>query len=648
MSNNHTVADYSLLSKSLISLSFLHVVMNNETTGVAMLAAEDTEALVISTTTLVGIGVLLVVILITVPLIVYRTVRKRKNTGRERLMDVYAAAYQKDGYNGPGKPFVRYPSTQHTESVVSDTGTLKAQDPKTFFDLVFDRFDLDPALFANDSPTASSAADNNIYESAVSLRKQAKLAKKTGDPFALQNFAAGESDTDTDTGGTIGRKGIFQFRMTSNGNERSEGSEDELPNKKTKKKKKKVKKVKKKKQELNIGKRVLQPQWFHGDTARPPPAAAANTDQLQYDDSEMFVTTPPVSGLRKQSRLVDKNSTGYSEILKTPNPPPRRNIRERHGFAPPPANYFQDGGYTDAVGLGRPALPRHRMMSPEGFEDLPELRGLPPGFSDDDFLDQDDMLLFEGGYIETDSNAARKAARKANGTVGEYIDTNTSPTGDFGYIDSQYMTHRARDGGYMDTRRHMRNGACDDFLGHDEHSDDDSEYLRAEEHDTNDEYVQTDGEIMSRAGNSDEDNDSLGGLPGFRVGPPGTYSNTHRMPNLTGNYHQTLRTTSFGLPRATPFDGGLALPLNALSASLPTFDDIASNGLTGITGGLPGVSATQMDWVAAQWDKANAFDVQPDGSIGSERNTAVKSNPLFEDLSDVSDDGGSSIAVTES
>jgi len=651
MSDNRTVADYSLLSESLISLSFRHVV-HNETSGYAVFdqtRVEDDSVFGISTTTLVGMGALLVVILITVPLIVYRTVRRRKNAGREQLMDVYAAAYQKDGYNGPGKPFARYPSSSNTESVISNTpgGVLRAHDPKTFFDLVFDRFDLDPAPFDHDSHGVSTATDEeNVYESAVSLRKQAKMAKKNGGSFSLHDFAAGESDTDTETGGNVGRKGIFKFRMTSNGNEESD--EDQAA------KKKKKKKVKKKKQELNIGKRVLQPQWFHGDTARP--SAFANTDQLQYDDSEMFVTTPPPSGLRKQSRLVDKNSTGYSEVLKTPNPPPRRRMQERNGFVPPPTNFFQDGGYADASGVEeRKPLPRQRMMSPEGFEDLPELRGLPSGLSDDDLLDQDDMLLFEGGYIET--SASKMAARKANGTVGEYLDANSSPTGDQGYIDSKYMTRRARDGGYLDGRQQhsIRRNSAGEYLDNQSPNGDDGEYLRAEEHDTNDEYMQTDGSMMSQsqAGNSDEDDDGLGNLPAFRmgtVGPPGTYSNTHRMPNLSGNYHQTLRTTSFAQPRrARPLDGGMALPsLSALSDNLPNFDDIASNGLTGITGGLSGVSAIEMDWVAAQWDRANnAFDVPVDGSVGSGSN-AVKSNPLFEDLSDVSDDDGSAVPVTES
>lgn len=658
MLGNYTVADYSLQKESLISFSLRHIV--NETGASFEAINGEKESFLNSTSTLVGIGVLLVVILITVPLVVYRTLRKR-NAGREQLMDVYAAAYQKDGYNGPGKPFVRYPSSQHSESVASEATSraVSSKDPKTFFDLVFDRFDLDPVIFTDESVGANSKEtpareDDNIYESAQTLRKEAKLAKKGS--FTLTRFGGGESDTDTDVGGNIGRKGIFRFRMTSEGNEQHEDTEDEHMKTKNMKKKKKKKKKVKKKQEMNIGKRVLQPQWFHGDTARP---AASSTDQLQYDDSEMFVTTKPAS--RKQSRLVDKQSTGYSEILKTPNPPPRRKMNERHMLAHAPPSYFRDGGYAEARGINQQQ--RERAMSPEGFEDLPPVRGLPSGFSQDDLLDQDDLLLFEGGYIETDASRGprnggssarvRTAARKANGTVGEYIDTNSSPTGrhggDLGYIDGNYMSPGAgEDGGYINSQ-YMSPVAGDEFMSPDGHDDDEGEYLSAGKHSTNDEYVLTDGEVMSHAANSNDDDDDDGGggydgriagsgsTFGFHErGALGSYQQTQRIPNLSGNYHQTLRAAHFALPS----DGGRALPMNPLSltARLPNFDYISNNLHTGITGGLAGISTTEMDWVSAQWDRANTstFEVEAGNSNGSGSN-AVKSNPLFEDLSDLSD-----------
>ena len=619
MSDILTVADYRLRTESLISLSFVDTVVHTETAGYASLEGADSSAigtdsrLGVSTTTFVGISTLLIVIVITVPLLVYTSARKRKR--RARLMNVYAAAYTKEGCKAQGKP-----SNQNAEGIVSQSigsqmivggnGMLKVQDPKTFFDQIFDRFDLDPDPFskvkpdvadADDEPPrsvtvsaqqpaapfASSAMDedDDLYETAATLKTQLQTTKEKGS-FALHNFAEGESSTDVGTGGNVGRKGIFRFRMTSTDDKHE--AETEKKEGTTTQKRKKKKKKKKKKQELKIGKRVLQPQWFHGDTARP--TAAANTDQLQYDDSEMYVIPPPASGRRQEvSRLVEQHSTGYSEDLKMP---PSRvwhtlaTLSQSESAAHPSNDFHGDDATMERRPLPQPLLQVQRSVSLEGFEDLPELRGLPPGILHDGML-IDLMLEDDGicGYVENGDAPDRTVSRGANGTVGEYLDANAIATNDFGYIDSTCM--QRADGGYME-----HDGDCDD-----------DKYLQTEEHGTNDEYMQTDG--------------------------------------------ATLRKTSTFPRRAMPAEDSMVLLMNPLSltlspSSLPHFDDVASN-LTGITGGLSGVSATEMDWVTAQWDSAKTH---VDGSIGSGSN-AVVSNPLFEDLSDVSDDDGSSIAVTE-
>lgn len=592
MSDDQTIGDYYssfVTEESVIALSYIHVVEKETSDYIRFEQAANTEGDGVaskstSASTYAGIAVLLVVIVITVPLVAYRTAQKRKAAGRALAMNVYATRYQKDNCNsakGSGRS-----SPQSTAKDLSGGNMLHAgQDPKSFFDLVFDRFDIDadPFSTATDSHftnVAECSGNDGIYDTAASLRKEAK-----GGSFALRDFAGGESDTDTkNTGGTVGRKGIFQFRMISNGNKHDAAQEKTATTAtETKKKNVKMKKKgkKKKQQKLKIGKRVLQPQWFHGDTAKPP--AAVNTDGLEYDDSEMYVisTDSTLSRVRHESRLAQKSSTGYSEYLKISSASP-----------------LQDDGNADAGGieqlLQQPQIlaSQQRVISPEGYEELPEIRGLPSGISNISLDQGDDMvmnMLFKrdaAGYSDDVDSSSRMASRKPNGTVGEYMDTNAATTGDFGYIDSAYM--RRTDAEY-DT--HSNTNGPGDY-----HGDVGGEYLQAEdlERDTNDEYMQTDGE--------------------------------------------TLRKRQSTMP----LDGRMALPLNPLSltlspSSLPNFDDVASNlnGIgTGITGGLSAVSATEMDWVAAQWSRAK---VHADGGIGT-GSYAVISNPLFEDLSDVSGD----------
>lgn len=505
LDNARTLADYDIVAGSSLSLIFINAV--NETLPGATLAENSNGgSRSLSKTTVVGIVVLLLVLLVTVPLVAYKAMHSPKG-GEDRLMNVYAATYSKDGSS---KPFERVGS-QNNQSAGTEESLGGIQDPQSFLDLVFDRFDLDPAIFSSELATARSQHPiqgqsarqpdvnaDNTYESVDTLRKVLRKEAKRKGSLSFDNYSGG-GESDTDSGKTM-RNGIFQFRMTTSAHdERDDGGLENGGRGKTKKKmKKKVKKT-----QLKVGKRVLQPQWFHGDTARPPTAL---TDQLQYDDSDMFVAAQTGPN-RTDSRLVGQQSSGYSETL-------RRHSPQRPSLMPPPTTLFEDGHYADASRIQQadngyadvPKGSRAEIRSPEGFEDLPPASELPH----DDGFGRGSNSLFEGGYIETSADSRRgqlrTAARRTNGVVGEYIDTNSSPShghNDFGYIDGIVM----RDGdGYIDSN-YIQSlefaGRGDEYMSPIDNDDD--EYLRAEKHDTNDEYVYTDGEVITRAGNGDND-----------------------------------------------------------------------------------------------------------------------------------------------
>lgn len=107
MSDDQTIGDYYssfVTEESVIALSYIHVVEKETSDYIRFEQAANTEGDGVaskstSASTYAGIAVLLVVIVITVPLVAYRTAQKRKAAGRALAMNVYATRYQKDNCN---------------------------------------------------------------------------------------------------------------------------------------------------------------------------------------------------------------------------------------------------------------------------------------------------------------------------------------------------------------------------------------------------------------------------------------------------------------------------------------------------------------------------------------------------------------------
>jgi hypothetical protein len=751
LADDKTVADYEITSFAVVMFETTVIKGSGESdfgSGIFTLESVQDEKGALTLSTVVGVCVLLLVILILVPLLVYRQRKRAQNTQREELSDIFATAYRDK------QPFIRFPShskTQYTatETELSDESSSVGggdggrfnprNNPKSFFDKVFERFDLQPVIFTDEALSIASddqwhnnhhggcggpmkgigTDDESIYESARDLQAKKGKAKGNKGSFNLSGNHGGDSDTDVGSPTKSAyRNGVFEFRMTSAGTDEAGSVIGDLP------KKKKKKLNKKKNQNMNIGKRVLQPQWFHGDVAKPPV-----DDGLMFDDSEMFVadTTPPPKK-KRESRLQEAQSTGYSEVLPTPQPPPRRKMG-------PPA--FFDQGYA----MPEPPPPRARYMSVEGFEDLEQFDDgkvemhIDMFSNGDGYLDTEGMPRRErpsvvmtsfnpdeGGYMDTEGmpHKVRKGhktkKRAANGVVGEYLSTVQRGEG-------EYMIGIQRgEGEYLspgdDGRgEYLSPEPGDEYFSPNSNQRDSGEYLHPGGRDgygegeylqngDGDEYI--DGGIIKGDEYVDTDGSERRGTPSFDPNyDPNrpTSSDEEEEGDEGGEARNDRYATQFSRPR----DGGRALPDTAvaLNASLPSLNEIsampkqnfspfgasgfARGGLSGTLTriknrphdrdvGALGITSPEMDWVSSQWDKVNdaavTYDTMntftagmtmtsrtlprggPDrirlgtgmpGDLSSGTGTEgmstllgagsefVKSNPLFEDLSDMSD-----------